>query len=59
MKVKEMIRQSRINWNLASEANPALKASGQTEFTWENYYRLEKKAKDYDNKDVNVLGDES
>ena len=54
MRVKDMVKQSQINWAKASDSIPAFKKQGQTKFSWENYYRLVKEAKDYDNQDVEL-----
>ena len=48
MTVKELIRISKLNWLKAEYSNPAFKQSGQTEYTYENYEKLIKKAKDFE-----------
>ena len=52
MKVKDIIKQSEINWKKFRDSSPALKTQGQTEFTWENYNKLGEKAIAYDNQEV-------
>ena len=52
MKVKDLIRISKNYWEKAGRMYPAFLSKGQTEITWEDYYKAEQDAKNFDNQEV-------
>ena len=55
MKIRNLIRQSKRNWDKVGDSDPAMKTKGQTEFTWENHYMLKRQAEEFDNREVNFV----
>lgn len=54
MKIKDIIKKSKMNWEKVNNSNPAFKSQGQTEFTWENHYKLKNEAEKFDNQEIKL-----
>lgn len=58
MKIKDIIKRSKRNWQNVGDSDPSIKTKGQTEFTWENYYMLKRQAEEFDNSEIKFVKEE-